>query len=128
LIKSAKKKFLLPFSLAIAIAVGGTASCNKKERPPEDILTTDQMVAVMAELYVAEQKISTLGISRDSLRRLFVVMEGKIFDKMNTRDSVFRKSLDYYMDRPKALEHIYTALIDSLNLREQRVSTGEVPR
>jgi hypothetical protein len=47
---------------------------------------------------------------------------------MNTKDSVFRKSLDYYMARPRTLEHIYTALIDSLNLREQRISTGDRPR
>jgi cAMP phosphodiesterase len=104
------------------------ASCGKAERPPEDILTTDEMVAVMAELYIAEQKISTLGISRDSLRHVFGAMEEEIFDKMNTKDSVFRKSLDYYMARPRTLEHIYTALIDSLNLREQRISTGDRPR
>ena len=114
--------------MVIAVAAGGVSSCNKNERPPENILTTDQMVAVMAELYIAEQKISTLGISRDSLRHVFGEMESKIFDKMDTKDPVFKKSLDYYMDRPKTLEFIYTALIDTLNLREQRVSTGERPQ
>jgi len=34
---------------------------------------------------------------------------------------VFRKSMDYYMDHPMEMELIYTSLVDSLNLREQRV-------
>jgi hypothetical protein len=100
-------------------------SCAKKDKPPEGILTQDQMVAVMSELYIGEQKISTLGVTRDSLSLIFAVLKEKIFEKASTSDSVFRKSLDYYMDRPQTLELIYTALVDSLNLREQRALSGQ---
>jgi len=96
-------------------------SCSQKDRVPEGILTQDQMVSVMSELYITEQKISTLGIKRDSLSQIFEVMKGKIFAKTGVTDSVFKKSLNYYMDRPLQMELIYTSLVDSLNLREQRI-------
>lgn len=101
-------------------------SCGQKGKVPEGILTPDQMVSALSELYIAEQKISTLGIPRDSLRQIFDVMEGKIFAKVNSSDTVFKKSLNYYVDRPKTLELIYTALVDSLSLREQRLISGEL--
>lgn len=100
-------------------------SCQKQERTPKGILTTDQMVSVLSEIYVSEQKISTLGVTRDSVRQIFDVMEDKIFEKVHIPDSVFRRSLSYYMDHPKTLEMIYAALVDSLNLREQRLISRE---
>jgi len=51
-------------------------------------------------------------------------MKGRVFEKVGITDSVFRKSLNFYIDHPDVLEGIYTSLIDSLNLREQRVLSG----
>jgi hypothetical protein len=79
------------------------------------------MVAVMSELYIVEQKVSTLGLKRDSLEQIAIVMKDKVFAKAGITDSVFRKSLDFYADRPQDLELIYTSLVDSLNLKEQRI-------
>ena len=79
------------------------------------------MVAVMSELYITEQKVSSMGLRRDSLEQIADVMKDKIFAKVGITDSVFRKSMDYYMDHPMEMELIYTSLVDSLNLREQRV-------
>ena len=108
--------------LVIMIILG--LSCCRKKQVPEGILTQDQMVSVMSELYVAEQKISTLGVKRDSLALIFDVMKDKVFAKAGVTDSVFRKSLNYYMDHPRDLETVYISLVDSLNLREQRASAG----
>ena len=47
-------------------------------------------------------------------------MENKVFEKAAISDSLFRKSFDYYMERPREMELIYTALVDSLQLKEQR--------
>jgi len=99
-------------------------SCSKKERVPEGVLSRDEMVNVLSELYIVEQKISTLGVKRDSLVQIFDSMKGRVFEKVGITDSVFRKSLNFYIDHPDVLEGIYTSLIDSLNLREQRVLSG----
>ena len=108
--------------IVIMILLG--LSCCRKKKAPEGILSQDEMVAVMSELYVAEQKISMLGVKRDSLALIFDVMKEKVFAKAGVTDSVFRKSINYYMDHPQEMETVYTSLVDSLNLREQRASAG----
>jgi hypothetical protein len=100
-------------------------ACCKKNQAPEGILTQEKMVAVMSDLYITEQKISTLGVKRDSLSQMFDVLKEKVFAKQGITDSVFRKSMDYYIDHPLEMETIYTSLVDSLNLREQRTLSGQ---
>lgn len=95
-------------------------SCGRSSEKPEGILSHDQMVKVLAEVYIAEEKISHLGISADSGLVVFERSKHKVFEATGIPDSVFKKSLDYYMTRPKELEVIYSVLIDSLQLREQR--------
>ena len=86
------------------------------------------MVSVLAELYIIEQKISTLGVTRDSLTQIFGAMKGRAFEKTGIPEAVFNESLNYYVDHPQSLETIYTVLIDSLNLREQRLISSEVTK
>jgi hypothetical protein len=97
-------------------------SCQKEERPSE-ILTPEQMVESLSELYVMEAKVSNIPANRDSTLKIAAYLEARAFDKLGITDSVFKKSYNYYLDRPKELEEIYTILIDSLNLREQRAGT-----
>ena len=96
-----------------------TFSCVKDERP-EDILSPEEMVASLTELYITEAKISSIPVGRDSSLQIFDYFEAKAFEKMGFADSVFKKSFNYYLDRPNEMEKIYTVVIDSLNLREQR--------
>ena len=74
----------------------------------------------MQELYIAEEKVNHLALSRDSAKQVAEIMDYKVFENAAVTDTVFQKSLDYYMERPKELELIYTALVDTLQLREQR--------
>jgi hypothetical protein len=91
------------------------------ERKPDGILSHQEMVKVMTELYINEEKVSRMGLSPDSAVTLFHLMKGKIFESTGVPDSVFKRSLDYYLDRPPETEMIYSILIDSLQLREQRM-------
>jgi len=114
--------------LCVAVFIALSFSCDKKEHVPDGILTKDQMVNVLSELYITEQKVTGLAVKRDSLSQIFAALKGKAFEKTGVTDSVFRQSLSYYMDRPQTLEVIYTALIDSLNLREQRLLSSGVKK
>jgi hypothetical protein len=98
--------------------VATLAACGDKK--PEGILSRHEMVKVMEELYIAEEKINHLALSRDSSKVVFEVIKGKVFEDAAMTDSVFRKSFDYYMEHPAEMELIYTALVDTLQLREQR--------
>src|SRR5687768_1924683 len=93
-------------------------SCG--ERRPEGALSREEMVQVMEELYIAEEKINYLALSRDSAKKVLEVMGAKVFERAATTDSSFKRSFDYYMERPRQMEVIYSALVDTLQLREQR--------
>ena len=96
------------------------SSCSKREKMPAGILSQPQMVNLLSEVYVTEQKVTKTGIKYDSAKMVFERMKGKIFEKAGTSDSIFKVSFDYYVEHPKELENIYTALVDSLNLKEQQ--------
>lgn len=89
---------------------------------PAGILTEKEMVTTLMELYITEEKVSSLGLPYDSIKKVFPVFSSKTFDKVGVQDSTFRRSMDYYMAYPDQLERIYTAAVDSLNLRIQKES------
>lgn len=118
LIKTVKGAYHIWQAAFLAWIAFWIMSCE--ERRPDEILSKAEMVRVMEELYIAEEKVNHLALSRDSARRVFDVMGAKIFQSAAISDTVFRKSFDYYMERPREMELIYTALVDTLQLREQR--------
>ncbi|HEU5291279.1 MAG TPA: DUF4296 domain-containing protein [Cyclobacteriaceae bacterium] len=95
--------------------------CEPAKRPP-GILSEQEMVKMLTEIYVAEEKAGHIGISQDSVRKIFPQFEARIFEKEGISDSVFKKSLEYYKSKPKKLENIYAALVDSLSLHAQRLA------
>ena len=111
-------QFMLRGAICVLILC---CSCTDSDRSNKDILTREEMVKTMTEIYLAEQKINRLGLPRDSAEREFDHFKHVIFEKIDVSDSVFKRSFDYYMDRPKEMEIIFTALVDSLSLMEQRI-------
>ena len=101
------------------------ASCSEGDKETQPILTKPEMVAALTEIYISEQKVNRLGIPRDSAEREFERFKQVIFKKIGISDSIFKRSFDYYMDRPAEMEEIYTALVDSLSLREQRLDPAK---
>ena len=110
----------------LAVMLLGT-SCAKKAKPA-GLMSQEDMVKTMTEVYLVEQKVATVGVTRDSTVQLFNQISPQVFKKMGTTDSLFRLSFDYYLEHPVEMEQIYTALIDSLNLREQKMISNEVKK
>ena len=100
-------------------------SCSDGDRDNKDILTRKQMVKALTEIYLAEQKINRLGLPRDSAEGEFERFKKRVFEKIEVQDSVFKRSFNYYMDRPRDMEFIFTALVDSLSLMEQRLESSK---
>jgi len=101
-------------------------ACQDNEHSKE-VLSHEEMVKVLSELYITEEKINRLGLPHDSAAKVFDYFHSKTFDKLGTTDSTFKRSLNYYMERPEEIEKIYSVMIDSLNLREQRLSIPKTP-
>lgn len=93
-------------------------SCNK-HKIPEDILTEDEMVEVLIDIHLAEGMVSSFPIHYDSQRVLYPYFENEVFLKHDIPDSVFKKSLEYYMLDIKTMDRIYARTIDSLHVVEK---------
>ncbi len=97
------------------------AACGEEHKnEAQPILSHHEMVKALTEIYLAEQKVNRLGVPRDSAEREFGRFKKVIFKRIGISDSIFKRSFDYYMDRPGEMEQIYTTLVDSLSLMEQR--------
>jgi hypothetical protein len=101
--------------------------CTSGGRKPDHILGQDEMVKALSDIYLTEEKISSLSLTTDSATQVFYLMEDRIFENLQISDSIFRESLKYYMDHPSEMEKIYGALVDSLQLLEQRTNLHSAP-
>jgi hypothetical protein len=110
--------------VVLLLGLLGLVAASCQEQKEARVLTREEMVRVMMEIYILEDKINRMAIGPDSSRQVFAVMNKRVPEKTGIADSVFRRSLDYYTARPKEMERIYSALVDSLNLREQRLQAG----
>jgi hypothetical protein len=123
ILKSGTGQVLTAAFLVVVVA------CSKgEEKPAPGILSHAQMVEVMKEIYLTEEKVNRLTLPRDSAEQIFDLMETRAFEKTGVDDSLFRVSVHYYVAHPKQLEKIYAALIDSLQLEEQKASAGTPPQ
>ncbi len=92
------------------------------DKKPEGILDEKEMVSLMVDVYLAEGKISIARISRDSAYKLLEPYEDSTLVKRGMTDSMLIANYTYYLQKPKELERILDAVIDTLSLREQRMS------
>jgi hypothetical protein len=109
------------FCVVLFVLLGN--ACDQADQDAA-VLSHAEMVKILTEIYLTEQKVNRFGLARDSAEHEFDRFKKVVFKKENISDSVFRKSFNYYMDRPKEMELIYTALVDSLSLMEQRFESS----
>lgn len=117
-------KWRLTKFLAFAIIFLG---CSSKQERPIDVLTPEQMTALLIDVYVAEAVTENVPMLRDSSIKYFIPFEKKLLAEKHIPDSVLRRTYEYYVAHPKEFEKIYDVVIDSLTLREQR-TVDRVPK
>lgn len=79
------------------------------------------MTRMLIQVYIDEEKINGLNLRRDSAEKIFELAKPYIFERLGVADSVFQDSYTYYAAHPQQLEKIYSVVVDSLNLREQKM-------
>ncbi len=109
-----KKSFLL---VLVVLVMG----CSKTVKTPEGILEKDKMISILLDIHEKEGQIQQLRVSRDSSTRIYRYFELEIFKKHQVVDSVYFNSLSFYYDHPELMEEIYTAIVDSLSVKEQLI-------
>ncbi|MBX2945860.1 MAG: DUF4296 domain-containing protein [Cyclobacteriaceae bacterium] len=104
--------------IIILITCSLVCGCQRN-KTPKGILTEPEMVSVLIQMYLAEEKLALIPIDYDSMNRLIPYFRNYVFSQAGVQDSTFRKSMEYYMANPRQLDFIYSAVVDSLSLREQ---------
>jgi ATP sulfurylase len=99
-------------------------SCGH-EKAPEGILDEDKMVTVLIDIQLTEGMVSSLPISYDSSQVLYKLMERDIFLKHQVTDSVFTKSMLYYLEDAAKMDRMYARVIDSLVVLENNPGIEE---
>jgi hypothetical protein len=104
------------------------SNCQPSKKSPSGVLSEEDMVQVLAEVYITEEKVNMLALPPDSAEYVFKQLKSRMFRNLDVSDSVFQASLDFYMTEPKRMEKIYATLVDSLQLREQRTPARVQPQ
>ena len=105
------------FSLVFFITLA--ACSNNTKAPPPDILSKEKMVQYLIDLEITEAKITSLNLPPDTIKTFYDTIRKELFRKHNMTDSAYYKSLRYYLYDVKDMEDIYSAVVDSLSLRER---------
>nr|WP_236025621.1 DUF4296 domain-containing protein [Algoriphagus oliviformis] len=92
-------------------------SCDRNS-PPPGILSEDEMVTVLIDIQLTEGIVSALPVAFDSSQVLYSLMEKDVFRKHGVQDSVFTKSIIFYLEDAGKMDRIYSRVIDSLTLHE----------
>ena len=94
--------------------------CSKKKAvDPKDLYSMQQVAVFWKDLYLLEQKVKELRLTKDSSQVIFEHYEQQLLEKHNLEDSLYRASFQYYIDDIKGLTKIYEIIADSLSLEER---------
>lgn len=103
--------------LSVFISVIILGGCSQTSKP-DGILSEDEMVKVLIDIQLTEGMVSALPISYDSSQMLYTLMEKDIFSKHGVEDSVFTKSMLFYLEDAAKMDRMYGRVIDSLTVIE----------
>ncbi|GAB2997132.1 hypothetical protein GCM10027284_13550 [Cyclobacterium sediminis] len=113
--------------LSIAFAfLFGTFSCAKNN-DAEDILSEDTMVNILVDIHLTEGLVQSLSIPYDSSKILYPILERRIFEKHGVPDSIYIKSLEFYLRDAGKMEYLYERTIDSLSVKEKEAQQNQQP-
>ncbi len=112
--------------IVIVFAIVTLAMACQKETRPAGVLSPEEFSKVLVEVYMAEARMNSTALPRDSAVKLFAAYEDKMLQRFELPDSVVLKTQQYYVDHPEQLEKIYDSVIDTLSLREKKLRTKPV--
>lgn len=92
----------------------------QREKLPAGVLSKEDYAALLVDVYLAEARLNALSAQRDSLSKIYFPHEQKLLQQKGLPDSVVLRTYQYYLNHPADLEEVYSILIDTLSLREQR--------
>lgn len=97
------------------------ASCDSEDSPPDNVLPSEQMVAILSDIHIAESRILQMHLkSMDSSVVMYDYFQNKLYKKHHTDSTQYKNSYDYYASDPKKLEAIYDKVAKKIEARQKK--------
>lgn len=91
-------------------------SCNQaKEEVPNNILSVEQMTAIMVDIQLIEGGVAIMKFNKDKNREEIIKYYGSLYKAHEIDKPLFDKSLEYYCKRPELFVDIYDGVINKLS-------------
>jgi Domain of unknown function (DUF4296) len=115
-------KFSLKTSYFLLIGVLSTA-CTSQIAIPDDVISPNKMVEVIADLHLSEAKVSKLNLAGyDSSFVAYKELEKRIFNDHEIDSTKYKRSYNFYAMNPRYMVELYQKVekkvkADSVKLR-----------
>ncbi|HEV7380990.1 MAG TPA: DUF4296 domain-containing protein, partial [Dyadobacter sp.] len=107
-------------SLVFILGLLAVAGCSDNSKPPEDVLSQEEMAAILTDIHIAEARITKLQLrSSDSSLMVFDTLKKQIWNKHKVDTLAYRISYDYYMTNPRQMSGIYEKVNKKIEAREK---------
>ena len=112
------KKLFLAFC---SVALLGCS--EEKAKLPADLLPPAKITSILADIHIAESRVELMRVSPDTANVVFKRLQKDIFKKHKVSEAEFTKTYNYYLDNIGALDKVYEGLVDTLTMREVRLTS-----
>ncbi len=100
------------------IALGFILGCGGSQ-VPSDVIKKDKMAKVLADVTLAETKISSDPMPRDTSQYKAKGYYREVFEMHNVSQGEFKRSMKYYKNNPDVLLKVYEQVVEDLNSMEK---------
>lgn len=87
-------------------------------RSPENIIKKERMIGVLTDMHIASAYATTFG-DLDTIKQKTADYLNAIYIKHQTDSTSFRKSLEYYSEKPELLSKMYEQVHKNLEAKEK---------
>ncbi|WP_207504326.1 DUF4296 domain-containing protein [Telluribacter humicola] len=96
-------------------------ACDSEEQPPKDIIAEDKMAAILADIHLAESRVSRLQLqSLDSSAMVFNQLQKQIWKKHKVDTLRYKESYAFYTTHPQYMTRIYEKVVKNIEAREKK--------
>ncbi|WP_181306423.1 DUF4296 domain-containing protein [Rufibacter sp. XAAS-G3-1] len=97
-------------------------ACTPEPAKPADLISEEQMTRIMIDVHLTEAAIGRTIPNYDTSRVAYREAHKRILKRHAVSDSAFKHSYDFYLSNPALLDKIYEDVLDSLSLREAKLT------
>jgi hypothetical protein len=97
-------------------------ACVTAPTPPPGTLDQGKMISILSDIHVAEAQAQQAGFkTSDSTQLYYKHLERQILKKNKTDSTQYHDSYKFYSQNVLLMNEIYTAVVDTLEARHERI-------